>query len=130
MVSAMKVMWNPKAPKEQQKKMLERFKDYQFLFGVATAHELCHAFVHYLSKYYLPGDFTPPRVTHLDYGLDPEVSVNEGVKEKIGESGRWFENELFGGSLEFYRDPTDDDGQVSNSRDPSEFGLMNLLMYF
>lgn len=84
-----------------------RFLDFLFLFAAATAHELVHLFVHLLSG---GSDedvsYTPPGTSHLNYG-----SVRQGVT--YGESGRFFENLLFGGSLEFYYNPRDDNGQVS-----------------
>lgn len=87
--------------------MLLRHKYFQFMFAVATAHEICHAFLGYISQNGVHGELsTPPNITHLDYGRPQN-------DEPAGESGRWFENALFGGSLEFYYDPTDDMGQVS-----------------
>ncbi|KAK5999098.1 hypothetical protein PT974_01486 [Cladobotryum mycophilum] len=51
---------------------------------------------------------TPPTVTFLNYsGL-----VQENSLIPRGESGRWLESSLFGGSLEFYRDTADDGGQA------------------
>ncbi|CAM1503227.1 Fc.00g080030.m01.CDS01 [Cosmosporella sp. VM-42] len=91
-------------------KASKRYKHFQFMFGVATSHELCHAFVAYLSQnsQSLYG-YTPPGISHLNYGVSTrgEDEVIEG-----GEAGRWFENRLFGGSLEFYRDLREDDGQL------------------
>lgn len=78
------------------------------MFGVSAAHELCHAFVSYLGQNNpSTRSYTPPNVTYLNYGV--QYSDADGDS---GESGRWFERRLFGGSLEFYRDNNDDHGQV------------------
>lgn len=82
------------------------------MFGVATAHELCHAFIAFLAQNPDHEEtLTPPRVSHLNFGTQ---GGRRGRSAVGGESGRWFENALFGGSLEFYYDPRDDDGQVSH----------------
>lgn len=89
-------------------KLKARFMSFQFLFAAATAHEMTHIFVAFLaggSDDYR--NYTPPGVSHLTYA---QPSIN-GVR--LGESGRHLENRLFGGSLEFFRDPQEDDGQVS-----------------
>jgi len=103
----------------QSSHMRRRFHSYLFKFGVATAHELVHCFTSYLAQ----GDtgensLTPPQLSHLDYGR--RVSFGDGEEGSqlaatqipLGESGRWFENSLFGGSLEFYEDSNDDGDQV------------------
>lgn len=90
---------------------IRRYKHFLFMFGVATSHELCHAFVAYLSQNSQDDDsFTPPRVTHLNYA-SPNPNPTQAPLA-TGESGRWFENRLFGGSLEFYRDNRADERQV------------------
>lgn len=95
---------------EEGKKQRKRHKYFQFMFALATAHELCHAFIGYLSANGTYGGlFTPPQVSHLNYGTDLRVN---GIPFTTGEAGRWFENELFGGSLEYFRNESDDDGQV------------------
>ncbi|EEU47009.1 uncharacterized protein NECHADRAFT_99717 [Fusarium vanettenii 77-13-4] len=113
MVGATSVIWLDRARDDQRARrerarMLNRHKDFQFMFGVSTAHELCHAFVSYLSQG-SPSmlSYTPPNVSYLNYGVQYSDTNAEN-----GESGRWFERRLFGGSLEFYRDDTDDHGQV------------------
>ncbi|KAK3997443.1 hypothetical protein QBC44DRAFT_396820 [Cladorrhinum sp. PSN332] len=88
-------------------KMADRYRRFQFLFSVAAAHELTHAFVAYLSGAATTfNSSTPPSVSFLDYGIQQIANGGAG-----GESGRWFENKLFGGSLECYRDIKDDNGQ-------------------
>ena len=94
----------------ERRKMMLRHKHFQFMFATATAHEMCHIFVGYLVQNILQGNVsTPPEITHLDYGIHQGVDANG---DYMGESGRWFENKLFGGTLEFYRDSGDDNGQV------------------
>ncbi|KAK4444018.1 hypothetical protein QBC34DRAFT_475977 [Podospora aff. communis PSN243] len=86
--------------------MRRRFHSYLFKFSVATAHELVHLFTSYLAQGSdSDGSYTPPQLSHLNYGRREGNAV-------MGESGRWFENSLFGGSLEFYRDPNDDGNQA------------------
>lgn len=95
-----------------RKKMLLRHKHFQFMFATATAHELCHAFYGYISQNGKHGrDDTPPEITHLDYGVHQQDEADDPGAGK-GESGRWVENILFGGSLEFYRDTSEDNAQV------------------
>ena len=83
----------------ERKKMLLRHKHFQFMFATATAHEMCHIFVGYLSQNRRHGGrSTPPGITHLDYGRHQGADM---YGRYPGESGRWFENKLFGGTLEF-----------------------------
>lgn len=113
MVAATAAMWkttgDSRGARNERARMLKRRKQFQFMFAVATSHELCHAFSGYLSQNGQDiRSYTPPTVSHLNFaGYDPD-----GIADQ-GESGRWFENHLFGGSLEFYRDFNDDHGQVS-----------------
>ncbi|RSM08105.1 hypothetical protein CEP52_004888 [Fusarium oligoseptatum] len=84
------------------RKMSARFRTFLFMFAIATAHELTHLFVGYLAQ----GQdstlsYTPPTLSYLNY-----------TGPSRGESGRWLESLLFGGSIEFYRDSLDDDGQA------------------
>ena len=99
----------------EERRMLGRYKQFQFVFGVATAHELCHAFIGYIRRIYEPEQNTPPGITHLDYR-----GTVEEAGEITGEAGRWVENKLFGGALELYRDNNDDDDQVSLSACPKK----------
>jgi len=106
-------MWNiPETNRPERRRLLNRHKQFLFLFAVATAHELCHAFTAYLAQGQDSPDarsYTPPNVHHFDY-----VTRDEAGDPVQGESGRWFENAMFGGSLEFFRDRDDDHGQVSS----------------
>ncbi|KAM0551353.1 hypothetical protein ACHAPJ_008461 [Fusarium lateritium] len=100
--------------RSMRNKMLLRHKHFQFMFATATAHEICHAFLGYISQNGRHGDLaTPPTISHLDYGGYQPTSDDEDDDDvnRRGEAGRWVENRLFGGSLEFYRDRNDDDGQ-------------------
>lgn len=100
--------------------MVKRYHSFLFLFGVATAHELCHLFVTYLAGGRQEAEsYTPPRVSYLNYY--GEVDANN--QPVIGESGRWVENRLFGGSIEFYRNVREDDNQV---RKPQK-SMLNLV---
>jgi hypothetical protein len=93
------------------KKHRERYLNFYFLFAAPTAYELMHAFVALLAgASNTPDKYTPPETTHLNYG-QPAVP---GRSIGAGESGRFMERLLFGGSLEFYRDLNDDNGQVSH----------------
>ncbi|KAF5648847.1 Stem cell self-renewal Piwi [Fusarium sp. NRRL 25303] len=94
----------------RERKMAARHRSYLFMFAVATLHELTHLFVAYLAQGSDdPNSYTPPDVSYLNYvGLvDPETN-----RSMTGESGRWIEGYLFGGSIEFYRDVSDDNGQA------------------
>ncbi|WAO85973.1 Hypothetical protein NCS54_00322700 [Fusarium falciforme] len=84
------------------RKMAARFRTFLFMFAIATAHELTHLFVGYLAQGQdTTQSYTPPTVSYLNY-----------AGPSWGESGRWLESHLFGGSVEFYRDKSDDDGQA------------------
>ncbi|KAF5974962.1 hypothetical protein FBULB1_7589 [Fusarium bulbicola] len=97
------------AARAQRRKMLLRHKHFQFMFATATAHEICHIFLGFISQQGRHGRLaTPPSITHLDYGRGQPGDI-DGLAQ--GESGRWVESKLFGGSLEFYQDRDDDDGQ-------------------
>ncbi|PCD26721.1 hypothetical protein AU210_013143 [Fusarium oxysporum f. sp. radicis-cucumerinum] len=91
------------------RKMGNRFRSFLFLFAVATAHELTHVFVAYLAQGQdVIDSYTPPQVSYLNYtGLSDDTG-----RPITGESGRWLESRLFGGSIEFYRDSSDDSGQA------------------
>ncbi|KAI0521168.1 hypothetical protein F5B22DRAFT_644416 [Xylaria bambusicola] len=70
---------------------LERWQNFLFVLACITAHEMSHLFALYLS---LQADWppTPPRVTYHGY-----------EQRSGGESGRWLEGALFGGSLELFK---------------------------
>lgn len=53
---------------------------------------------------------TPDGITHLDYGSYFSVHLNMPVQGR--ESGRWLENFLYGGSIEYYADRQEGPDQV------------------
>lgn len=77
----------------------QRFRDFQFLFATTLVHE---ADGHLLTAFLWNGHYVTP----------PEISVPGYSDEDEGESGRWLEMCLFGGTTEYYRDPSQDDQQV------------------
>lgn len=78
-----------------------RFRDFQFVFAIAFFHETA---AHLLYTFLSNGrSYTPVPVTVQGYS-DPTI--------RAGESGRWLEEKLFGGTMEFYRDPTQGNKQV------------------
>ncbi|POR38610.1 Uncharacterized protein TPAR_01181, partial [Tolypocladium paradoxum] len=89
-------------------KYRKRWRNFLFMFACATLHELSHFFVGYLTRGALPD--TPEGITHLNYSsyFDEE----SGDWHPGGESGRWLENVLYGGSIEYYADRGDDRGQA------------------
>ncbi|KFA64291.1 hypothetical protein S40285_06073 [Stachybotrys chlorohalonatus IBT 40285] len=108
-----------------KRKMSKRHKHFLFMFGFVTAHELCHAFVGYLSQQcHRSVRFTPPAITHIGYGTSTR-----------GEAGRFFEGLLLGGSLQFYKDVNDDDRQacliqeamMDSANDDMQVGVAHIL---
>ncbi|KAI0142751.1 hypothetical protein GGR57DRAFT_519193 [Xylariaceae sp. FL1272] len=94
--------WRPKGGREKQRdydntkaRAGTRHHRFQFLFAVATWHEMGHCFVAMLAQN--PSTLTPPDVTYLDYAQT----------EDAGESGHWAESIFFGGSIEAFYDPRD-----------------------
>jgi hypothetical protein len=107
--------------------MSDRHKTYQFMFAMATAHELTHLFVGYLAQgeSYKPGSYTPPNVSYLNYGQE-----GSGGELPLGESGRFLESRLFGGSIEYYRDRQNfEDHEVKQSLIPSGLFRSNMLIH-
>lgn len=91
--------------------MFERYKHFLFAFAVATVHELAHVFIGYIGQNGALGPGTaqtPVNITCMNYGeqVDPAAGI-----EGVGEAGRYLEDALFGGTMEFYRVPKLDDGQ-------------------
>lgn len=108
MVVAHHAYCQARAHSSAAKKYMQRWRNFLFMFACATLHELSHLFVGYLTRGALPD--TPDGITHLNYSqyFDEETGeMNPG-----GESGRWLENVLYGGSIEYYADRRDDRGQV------------------
>jgi hypothetical protein len=68
--------------------------------GMTVAHELCHFFVGYLAGYELPN--TPPEIKYLQR----DFTMTGGFP--TGESGRWWEAQVFGGETRFLVEPLSD----------------------
>lgn len=92
------------------KKYTKRWHSFLFMFSCATLHELAHLFVCYLNKGAC--GHTPRQICYLDYGQQA-LDEASGQFIHVSESGRWLESVMYGGSIEFYRDPRDTAGQVS-----------------
>ncbi|KAL8325296.1 hypothetical protein RB597_008521 [Gaeumannomyces tritici] len=84
---------------------------FQFLFGMTTCHELVHAFIGYLAgtNGALDKSYTPPHVTVRGYSQS--IMSHGGDMLPRGESGRVFDLFMYGGTVEFYRDPNQGDDQ-------------------
>jgi hypothetical protein len=77
-----------------------RFPTFQFMFAVMFVHEIGgHLLVTFLTNGRRP--FTPPSMSAAGFG-----------NEDDGESGRYFEHILWGGTMAFYRDPAQGSSQV------------------
>ncbi|KAH7240891.1 uncharacterized protein BKA55DRAFT_693135 [Fusarium redolens] len=74
---------------------LAAFESFMFLVSVTIAHELMHLFVGFLTGYNWPA--TPPQLSFL-----PELFNNEIDNEEVGESGRYWEGMVLGGTIETY----------------------------
>jgi hypothetical protein len=108
----------------QRKLHVERHKHFQFIFAITTVHELCHVFFGYISGNGRFGEVgTPPEITHLDYGENSWIE--EENEDLTGESGRWVENFLFGGSLEYILNERQAHGQVSQVDASSQWSPTN-----
>ncbi|KIH93159.1 hypothetical protein SPBR_02322 [Sporothrix brasiliensis 5110] len=92
-----------------KRKAKHNYDTFLFIFGVAFFHESCHAFTTYLAG--SDASSTPPAVTYLTYHETQSEDDDEGARNATGESGRWAERQLLGGSLELYRDVDDDNVQ-------------------
>jgi hypothetical protein len=92
---------------EMREKMIFRKKSFLMSFALTMVHELAHSFVGFVRCDIgrAQGWRTPVPLTHLNYGVRPDGLI-------IGEAGRWLEAYIFGGSIEYYYDMTDNDGQV------------------
>ncbi|KAK2767732.1 hypothetical protein FQN54_003890 [Arachnomyces sp. PD_36] len=90
----------------------QRFRDFQFAFATTLVHE---AGPHILITWLGGGrPDTPPEMAVAGYATSDD---------QLGESGRFFELHVFGGTTEYYRDPSKDDGQVTFFR-PQYNGLV------
>lgn len=74
---------------------LAALKNYNrsfFHMSVTAAHEIIHLYISYMGGSPRPG--TPPDMTFWPFG-----------DEIRGESGHWWEGEVFGGLIGFWEDP-------------------------
>ena len=81
----------------------DRFKEHRtFLFhnAVLLLHELIHFFITFLSQ---SQELTP---MYIQYDVTPVFSTSEG------ESGRYLEQLVFGGTIDTWRDDTIQDTHV------------------
>ncbi len=79
---------------------LARFQEFQFLFATTLVHEVgAHMLLTFLSN---DVNNTPPEISVTGYAR----AANQG------ESGRYLELRLFGGTTEYYEDPRQDRHQV------------------
>ncbi|KAJ6443841.1 hypothetical protein O9K51_02228 [Purpureocillium lavendulum] len=99
MVAVFKAYADAPARSSAAKQLGQRWRGFLFVFACATLHELAHLFLGYLSKGERPD--TPDDITHLTYGDGRDA---RGNRIPGGESGRWVENNLYGGAVEFYAD--------------------------
>lgn len=111
MVAAHTAYTNARSGTPERRRYFDRWQNFLFMFACATLHEMAHMFVGYLSLD--SQEHTPPRVSYLDYG--GHVINEEGVPIQVGESGRWLEANLYGGSIEYYRDSNQGPDQVTET---------------
>lgn len=97
MVAAMTRAEQTNDPNDHEHK---RFRSFNFIFANTFLHEIGHVFLTFLTK----GRTVTP--CHIN----AEVVGYSG--EHRGEAGRNLETIILGGTLEYYRDHTDDDSQV------------------
>ena len=76
------------------------YRTFLFIFANTFFHETCHLFTTFLTK---GREATPPYVA---------PQVKEYSKMNKGEFGRYMETVVYGGTLEYYRDPTRGVSQV------------------
>jgi hypothetical protein len=90
---------------------LDEHTRFEFMFGAAFAHELCHVFVCFLAGESRADEdsYTPPAVTAPGYSQHLRRGGGAATI-RGGESGRWVEQLLYGGNLEFFRDVGRGDG--------------------
>ncbi|KAH8676525.1 hypothetical protein BGZ60DRAFT_259380 [Tricladium varicosporioides] len=89
----------------------QRFRQFQFMMALTLVHE---GGAHLLVTAMTNGDDlgTPPHVSGVGFG-----------SEESGEAGRALETILFGGCVEFYRNPNEDDQQPGIAHIDSPFDL-------
>ncbi|KAJ3562820.1 hypothetical protein NPX13_g8419 [Xylaria arbuscula] len=95
MVAVAKASMDQALSRKERAMYHERWQNFLFILACATAHETTHLFTVYLS---LGADW-PPTPTEICYS---DYHQGDG-----GESGRWLEGKLFGGSLELFKHITE-----------------------
>ncbi|KAF6230550.1 hypothetical protein HO133_004894 [Letharia lupina] len=95
----------------------KRFRTFIFMFANTFFHEMAHMLVTFLTQ---DLTLTPPNI-------GPRISgySNGG----IGEAGRWLETTAFGGTLEYYRDHSDDGGQPGIPHILTEGGVRRISQH-
>ncbi|KAI1349766.1 hypothetical protein F5Y01DRAFT_316439 [Xylaria sp. FL0043] len=77
------------------------YESFTFIMAITVAHELVHFFIGYLTGRASPN--TPEKISYL-----PSIYNKPGIDGKeIGESGRTWEGDVFGGIVETAEDSTD-----------------------
>ena len=84
----------------------KQFRTFLFIFANAFFHETCHLFTTFLTQ----GRIATPQ------HIRPQVPGYSHMGK--GEFGRYMETVVFGGTLEYYRDPTRGVGQVRLHNNP------------
>ena len=83
----------------------KRFHTFQFAFATTIAHEITHLFGTFLG---LGEVRTPPR-------KGSEEAKETAKDEQPREGGVYMEEAVFGGRVTFFKDPSDDESQISLS---------------
>ena len=97
---------------------LRPIQTFTFILANTFFHEICHLLVMFLTR---GRTMTPAH-------FKPEVKYLKYSKEYNGESGRYMETVLFGGTIEIHRDPAQDDSQVCLYDGPSlNFAAAHLI---
>lgn len=85
----------------------QKFRTFQFQLANTILHEVGgHLLVTYIGA---GRPFTPPTIGHPQYNL-----LQHGAVVPTAEAGHNLERRLWRGTLEFYRNPAEDNTQVSH----------------
>ena len=84
---------------------LEQFRTFQFTFAATLVHEVgAHLLITAIDN---GRNQTPPEMSASGH-VSIEEKEETGEWVYFGESGRWLEKNLYGGTLEFVQDPARD----------------------
>lgn len=84
---------------------LEQFRTFQFTFAATLVHEVgAHILITAIDN---GRNWTPPEMSASGH-VSIEEKEETGEWVYFGESGRWLEKNLYGGTLEFVQDPARD----------------------